>query len=646
MMFRPDFPVYVLLISTLFTSGCTNLIARRAIVNFADSLESQDLEQIRVATSEKFEEKALRQPEAMSDLRLMKFPKGDVRVVALEPINESTKLATVEIGKDDAAKVLDYRLTLDAETGRWVVDDVILSQNDTTGQEIQRSVSDQMDLLLTSRELLKDWASAPRTVKLQHCTNELHAALSTLPPNWFNSVTEQSVGKGRSVTFRPEARLNGDHAVVVAPHDGGSLFIEFRKELNHWKVQNLAIESKSGEEAEMRSLMTLAKTLNHTAQFLTNFAEQNISELEAFASPDFFSQSLQNGDIGSIHLPVAMLIADDYDAKQYQDRTELLLEANGTTYMLTVRAVDLVNEDGSAAANEPRVDEVTIFEADGSEVKKISAMLLSSSVVDLYVEALRTRNLQQIRSMSSNDFNERVWKTPAAKHFGIMPYPFIEEGETEVLSTVFRGDITEITVAQGNTPMTFILRLGEGWMVIDDVQMPARDRPVSLKSNLEMLLPIHAFASAISRGDVEGADRYSTNSMGQIIWKQLNYVPEISRELVRPLMSEVIRITPGESWMIVHTSDGMISSEIKLAREGDRFVVHDVSLINEASPTKQFVFMKNIRQMIAAGQLLPRGARRQSVMQASGSQEVESQQEQLPVQSAVFEPIPSEVYNR
>ena len=194
--------------------------------------------------------------------------------------------------------------------------------------------------------------------------------------------------------------------------------------------------------------------------------------------------------------------------------------------------------------------------------------------------------------------------------------------------------------------MTFILRLGEGWMVIDDVQMPAQDRPVSLKSNLEMLLPIHAFASAVNRGDVEAAARYSTSAMDQIIWRQLNYVPEISRELVRPLMSEVIRITPAESWMVIHTSDGMISSEIKLAREGNRFVVHDVSLINEASPTKQFAFMKNIRQMIAAGHLLPKGAQPQTVQQASASQTPLIQPVQRPVKPAGFEPIPAEVYNR
>lgn len=643
MTFRPQLPCYLLLLSSLVAPGCTNLMARRAIITFTDSLESQNLDQIRVATSSGFESKALRQPEAISDLKLLRFPKGDIRVVALEPIDDTTKMATVEIGDKDSFTVVDYKLTLDRETGRWVVDDVILSQDDTTGQEIRRSVTDQMDLLLSCRELLKDWEGAPRTVKLQHCTNELHAELSTLPPNWFNRLTEQTVGKGRSVTFRPEARLNGDHAVVVAPHPDGSLFVEFRKELNDWKVQNVAIEPRTGtDQASIRSLLVLARTLNHSAQFLASFAEQDMAKIEGFASPDFYSQSLVNGDLSEILLPVPMLIADEYEAKQHQDRTELLLEAEGTTYMLTVRMVDLKNEDGTPGPTEPRIDEVTIFEADGSEVKKVSAMLLSNSVVELYVEALRTRNLQQLRSMSSNDFNERVWKTEGAKHFSIMPYPGIEPGETEVLSTVYRGDITEITVAQGKTPMTFILRLGEGWMVIDDVLLPAHERPVSLKANLELMLPIHEFASAVNRGDVDAVVRYSDSGLDQIVWRQLNYVPEISRELVRPLLSEVIRIAPGDSWMVVHTSDGLISAEIQLAREGDRYVIHDVSLVNEASPTKQFAFMRSVRQMIAAGQLLPKGAHRETVMQASG----ETEKNSSGVQSALFEPISPAVYSR
>lgn len=641
MMFRPRFAICLILFAGALTNGCTSLIARRAVLNFADSLESQDLEQIRVATSKEFESRALRQPEALSDLKLLRFPKGDVQVVSVEVIDETTKLAQVKIGDDENAKTVDYRLTLDRETGRWVVDDVILSQDDTAGREIRRSVSDQMDLMLSSRELLKDWESAPRSVKLQHCTEELHAQLSTLPPNWFKRLTEETVGSGRSVTFRPETRLNGDHAVVVAPHPEGNLFIEYRKVRDHWKVQNVALEPRGADAGEVRSMLTMAKTLNHAAQFLTHFAENAAEELEAFASPDFYAQSLANGDFTGIHLPVAMLIADDYEAKQSRDRIELLLNANETTYMLTVKMVDLVNEDGSPGLTEPRVDELTIFEGNGLEVKKVSAMLLSNSVVELFVDALRQRNLEQIRSMSSNDFNDRVWKTAAARHFKIMPYPYLEEGTPEVISTVFRGDITETTIAVGDQPMTLMLRLGDGWMVVDDVLLPAEDRPVSLKTNLELILPIHAFASAIHRGDVDDAARYSANGLDQIIWRQLNFVPEISRELVRPLMSEVIRVTPGDSWMIVHTSDGIISSEIKMAREGAHYVVHDVSLINEASPTKQFVFLHEIRRMIAAGELLPKGARQQPVMQTSAVSG-----EGSAVQPATFEPINPAIYSR
>ncbi len=644
MMFRPRFAFFLLLLTGLLTHGCTSFMARRAILDFADGLESQDFDQIRVATSNNFESKALRQPEALSDLKLLRFPKGDVRVVTLEAIDDDTKLATVEIGEGEHIQVVDYRLTLDRESGRWVVDDVILSQDDTTGQEIRRSVTDQMDLLLSCRELLKDWESAPRTVKLQHCTNELHAQLSTLPPNWFKLLTEQTVGTGRSITYRPEARLNGDHAVVVAPHPDGSLFVEFRKERNHWKVQNVAIEPRNDSETGVRSLLTLAQTLNHSAKFLTSFADNDTEQIANHASPDFYSQSLVSGDLSTITLPVAMLIADDYEANQYQDRTELLLESNGAMYMLTVRTVDLPSEDGTAGLSEPRVDELTIFEPDGSEVKKVSAMLLSSSVVDIYIEALRTRDLEKIRSMSSNDFNDRVWRTDAAKYFKIMPYPQIDPGETEVISTVFRGDITEITVAQGNTPMTMVLRLSEGWMVVDDVLMPAHDRPVSLKSNLELILPIHGFASGINRGDVNEVARYSARGLDQMIWRQLNYIPEISRELVRPLMSEVIRVRLGESGVIVHTSDGMISSEITMTREADLYVVHDVSLVNEASPSKQFRFLQSVRQLIAAGQLLPKGAKQYPVIQASGT--IAQPQADSNVHPSAFEPISPAVYSR
>lgn len=646
----------------LLAPGCTNLTTRRAILNFADSLESQDLEQIRVATSKEFKQKALRQPEALADLKALRVPQGDISIVAVENISDTVKLAKVEIGRDEKAKVVEYRLALDRESGRWLVDDVILGVGDSTGREIRRSVTEQMNLILSCREFLKDWESAPRTVKLQYCTEELHAELSTLPPVWFKKVTEDFVGSGRSASFRPEARVNGNKAMLVAPHPQGSLYIDFHKLGDQWKVQNLTLELRGSGDPEQRSLVTTSQELNLVVKFLTSFADADLDRLARYATPNFYSQSLKHGELKAVSLPVSSLIAAEYESKRHHDRTELLLEADGSTYMLSLLR-DAGQEGQASQVSGTRVEEVTIFEADGKQVKRISALLLSNSVVDLYVEALRTRNVKELRNMSSNDFNDRVWRTPIAKHFQIMPYPYISAEETETITTVFRGDVTEVTISQGDRPMTFILRLGDGWMVVDDVLFPQPDRPLSLKENLELMLPLHAVASGISRGDVELVSNYSGNSLNQIVWRQLNYIPDVSRELVRPLTGEVVRIAQQDGWVVVQTSDGVVSADVRLAREGQRYVIHDVVLTNEASPSRQFAFLQNMRQMIATGQVRPKGVNRRSeIQQVSGTlqehQSPRSLQQERPqnrvspahyetsddLPNARFEPISPDMY--
>ena len=107
-------------------------------------------------------------------------------------------------------------------------------------------------------------------------------------------------------------------------------------------------------------------------------------------------------------------------------------------------------------------------------------------------------------------------------------------------------------------------------------------------------------------------------------------------------MSEVVRITPTETWTTVKTSDGIVSSEIKLSRVGQRYVIEDIILTNEASPSKQFALLQSTRQQIAAGQLLPKGA---NVQRAHYETPVTAPVGS-PVQQATFEPISPEVYRR
>lgn len=651
MMFRPRSGL-ILLLAVGLLPGCTNLLAKKAIERFAESMQEQDLERLKATTSDSFNEKALRQPEAVKDLKLLRVPDGKVEIESIEKLPDGTHKAIVKVGEKERVKQLEYRLSRDSRTRRWVVDDVILSQDSGRGDPVHRSVSEQMDLLLTCREFLITWKDGNREEQLGYCDDALRSELEQLPPKWFVRLSNDIVGSGRQRSFRPEARMNGERAVVVVPHPDGSLFLEMKSTDEGWRVRDLAIEPTSENSTGIRSLSKMTRALNRSARFLTAYAAENRDNLQATASQKFYQQCLAAADLDSVSIPVPALLAAEYQAKHFPDRIELLLKTDGQTYMLTLRNEEQGLDDGTKGLSEPRIDEVTLFGRDGDQVQRLSSMFLAHSVVNVFIDSLRDRDLKQLQKISSADFNERVWSRSYGRHFGILPFPDLDKGEPDVISTVFHGDVTEVTVVVGETPMTLTLHMARGWMVVDEVVIPAHNRPVSLKQNLELLLPVYAFAAAAHRGDLPGLIRESSDGLDRTVWLQVSQVPPLAKQLVRPLMSEVLSIAPEDSWTTIRTSDGTTATEIRLTREGTRHVVHDITLISESNAQNRMEFMAAMRQSIAESQLNSRMHRREEIQQASATVPAETA---APVQSenvrekplrTSFDPISPAVYTR
>ena len=629
------------LVLAVLLPGCASFFAKQAIERFAESLQEQDLDELKASTSSGFEQKALRRPEAVSDLKMLRVPQGKIEIVSVDEIDESTKLAVVKVGEEERALDLEYRLKIDRNSGRWVVDDVILNR-DVDGDDVRRSVTEQMDLLLTCRDFLSTWNGGQRSEKLAFCAPILQQELEVLPPNWLKVLSEQIVGSGRQRTFRPEARLDRDRAVVVVPHPDGDLFLKLRQSSERWMVEDLAIEPDALDETGVRSLIRLGKGLNQTARFLTAFASEDHKALSETASHKFFHQCLAAADLQSVALPVPALLADAYEFRQFRDRIEMLLDGPEATYMLTlIQEENAAEDDKTSEGPTTRIDEVTIFDGDDAEVKRMSAMFLSHAIVQLYSDALLDRDLDKLQEISSADFRQRVWDQDFAAHFPILPFPQLDDGEIEVITTLFRGDVTEVTLARGENVMTFVLHLARGWMVVDDVMMPAIDRPTSLKENLELMLPLYAFATATMRRDLQALVKESADGLDRMVWLQLNEFPEFHFDMARPLMSEVISITPGEPWKTVRTSDGLVQAEVRLLKEGSRYVVHDVNLSREDDPTLRVELIQAMRDRIAARQ--GRSRLRDGGLQQAGGFDIDGDQR---VQQAVFEPIERAIYSQ
>jgi len=117
------------------------------------------------------------------------------------------------------------------------------------------------------------------------------------------------------------------------------------------------------------------------------------------------------------------------------------------------------------------------------------------------------------------------------------------------------------------------------------------------------MLAVHAFANAVHRKDLESMIRCSADGLDRIAWRQFAEVPDLVQQVVRPILSEVIGIEPGDAYTLVRTSNGLVRAEVKLVREGEQFVVHDVSLTSLEVPDQHFELLPTLRQMIASGEI-------------------------------------------
>lgn len=179
-------------LSCLTFVGCAHVVETRTIELFTKALESGDLDKLKSATSTAFETRALRQEAALEDLKLLRLPTGDLEIDDVEDVSPTVKRVTVMVG--ETKQKLKYQLKLDPQTKKWVVDDIYLKQK-KDGVTATKSVTEQMDLLLSVREFLDAWKDGDRDDVLRTVTPDFADSLRPLPPAYLNRLTQQVVGR-------------------------------------------------------------------------------------------------------------------------------------------------------------------------------------------------------------------------------------------------------------------------------------------------------------------------------------------------------------------------------------------------------------------------------------------------------------------
>ena len=595
-------------LSWLSLSGCANVVETRSIESFMVALKSNDLEKLKGATSSGFGERALRQDAALDDLKLLRLPTGDLEIDKVEQVSPTVKRVTVVMG--ESKQKLKYQLKLDPKSKKWVVDDIYLKQK-KEGVTATKSVTEQMDLLLSMREFLDAWKNGDRDDVLRTVTPEFADTLRPLPPAYLNRLTQQVVGKQKTGNrLQPRAQLDEDTAHVRLPIAVGELWLTAKRADGHWLVDEVEVNSRD-EKAAIPSTRQLAQVTHAATAFLNAYHAGDKPLLRTLCTEKFYSGSLAPANLSQVPLPSGDVPADSVQIHMASqgfsssDPQEAQLRGKHSDFVVEgtseVLKLSLLREEADDSDHTAKylIEEVTLYELDSRQEKRLSALFTAHALVQIYAEALAGRDLDTLRSNSTIDFSRRVWQHLHAGTLHEMPMNEIEDAAPKIQSTVFAGSLTEVTVTQGSRALTYMLQDRQGELLVDDVLMPTIGRPSSLKSTLEYMLPVLDFASGLRLEQVDVLQRNSSRDFNRLVWQVTPKLPRIGHDVVQHLHAPLVSIEHSDDRANLVLGDDKFGAHVTLIRESGRWVVDELMLITGTMPRDHVELKRHLRMQIS-----------------------------------------------
>jgi hypothetical protein len=570
-------------------SGCANLVESRTIAAFSEALQEEDVDSLRDVTSSRFEEKSLRHEDSVKDFSVLRIPKGDVEIVDVDVINDNEKRVTGQIGNSKSRR-LRYRLVRDKKSGKWVVDDVYIKKQ-KNGVESTRAVSELMDLITTVREFIDAWDTGSRSDILRMADPEFGTLLGSLPDEYLMRLAKQAIGDRADSKVRPEAQMDEDVALVKLPGKSGQMIISFTKIRDQWLISDLAVESRKDKD-HISSVKQMATVLQSASVFLNSYSAGDKKTLKTVTVESFFAHSLEPAILSTVQLPTASQAAATYQVKLQSGFADFMVATENELVKLSLSRIE--GED-STSQTKYLVDDVTIYEIDGNQEKRLSALFLSHAMVEIFAEALSLRELKTVEMMSTPEFRQRVWQRVDEPLMMQLPMPEIENAKPKILTTVFMGAVTEVTVRQGSRALVYVLQDRDGELLVNDVLLPVSGRSNSLCKTLETMVPVVQFGNSLSQRNIGALQQLSSRDLNRKVWHRAKQLPSIGLKLHEHFVVALTSLDMNEDLAIVGLGDDQYGARVRLVREGERFVVDDVQLI-AGSEVRQRIDLKEAMQ--------------------------------------------------
>jgi len=583
------------------------MIETNPIQAFSKGLENDDLNRLKAVTSDDFNQLVLRSDDSLENLHELKLPdskSGKTKIVDTEEISKDRKRVTVQIGENK--KELYYELTRN-DAGKWVVDNIFMKQKHK-GIEVYKSVTEQVDLLLTVREFMDTWTNGDREQVLSMTAPKFRAALSELPPTFLAQLTRQVTrGKPKNGQFHPKASLDEKIAVVRLPRLTGSTVLTMELRKGRWQVANVGIESSS-EEEKLPSALNLAVAVNQCVAFLAAYYDDDKDKLSKVCLDDFYSGSLSIADLKQVKLPDPQLTEHELQVKLRGNRADFVLR-NENEFV----QIDMLRQPDTTPGALPNfvVSDVTIYEIQSKQEKRLSALFTAQGMLEVFVDAMARREIDRARHCSTHDFSNRVWKKLNESTILSMPLDAFDSTEIEIVSSTFMGALTKIDVVQGGRPMTYLLRDEGGRFMVDDIHWQVTGIPDSVKSTLEVLIPIQDFAAGVALGrDAEQQDRAleliqsnSSNEFNRMVWSQNSFVPNSGMSADTFLQTPVRSIALGENDVVVQFGTSRYGAKVTMVQEHNRFIIDDVQLVAGSQESERMSLKTTLRTQLAKGEV-------------------------------------------
>lgn len=577
--------------------GCTNFAESRVIEAFQESLNNKKMNELRDSTSADFESRALSHGTPWDSLSKMEFPDGKTKILKVEDSKDDQKreikTVTAEVGP--YKKKVVYRLKKETPSQKWVVDNVFLNHR---ALEEDKSVVAHLHLQVSAHEVVETWRQEDRSKILETATADFKQTLSELPPERVAMLSSLLLTGITQDTTAKDLEIIEDKATAKFSRQGADLVLKLRQVNGQWLLDDMRVDSREGES--ISSARHLAAATTSAVAFYSAYRSSDKTALERLCTPDFFNGTIKVPDLSQLPLPLPTTGSKDFDTRLEGPAAEVTVVCDDKTVKLSLQGSTA--EDPQAA---PRyqVREVTVYDLKTRQDMRLSTVFTGRAIMQIYSEALQQRNLEVLRSMSTPDFNRRVWNKTTANSLMLLPMDEVENAAPQIENAVYRGAVTHISVLQGKTPLSFVLRDVAGKTLVDDVEIPTADKDVTLKMRLELMLPVVEFIEGLRQPSLEMLRANSTKIFSRTVWNHLKTIPQLR---VAPLdfldepLTHIAQKSSGEAWVVLGTEQ--YGAKIFLQRERDQYVVDDITLVAGPSPKQRVQLAALLRTRMARGE--------------------------------------------